>query len=82
MIFAQCNGTIKLEQILIAKEEVEKAVVAVSTTMYHTLKVHDSIHKTVSYTGGERGGDLQNLPLITAHTAAVVLAPMGEYETL
>lgn len=81
MIFAQCNGTIKLEQITIVKKEVEKPVVAVSTKLYHTLKVHDSIHKTVSYTEGERGDDLQNLPPITAHVAAVVLAPTGEYQT-
>lgn len=37
MIFAQCKGTIKLEQITVVKKEVEKTV-------------GDSIHHTVSYT--------------------------------
>lgn len=76
MIFAQCNGTIKLEQIKIVKEEVEMTVLGDSIHHSHALEVCDSIHQTVSYTQDERDNDLQNLPLGTAHVTAV-----GEYQT-
>lgn len=52
MIFAQYDGTIKLEQITVAREKVEKTM-------------GDSIHQSVSCPEGEMGDDLQTYVPLT-----------------